>query len=72
MWQGGRFLVLLKGGRRGVGPRFHLFVSDVNPGNKGAGCDRRFSCLVAGMQRLSLHLTEPAKNVVGCGIVWNS
>ena len=38
-WEGGRFLVLFKGGEHRVSPRFYLFVSDVNQGNKGAvGC----------------------------------
>ena len=37
-WQGGRFLVLFEGGGRRVSPRFHLFVSDVNQRNQGAGC----------------------------------
>ena len=36
-WQGGRFLVLFKGGGRRVSPRFHLFVSDVDQWNEGAG-----------------------------------
>ena len=36
-WQGGRFLVLFKGGRRRVTPRFHLFISNVNQRNGGAG-----------------------------------
>ena len=36
-WQGGRFLILFKGVRRRVGPRFHLFVSGVNKQNKEAG-----------------------------------
>ena len=35
-WEGGRFLVLFKGGEHRVSPRFCLFVSDVNQGNKGA------------------------------------
>ena len=35
--KGGRFLVLFKGGDCRVSPRFHLFVSDVNQGNGGAG-----------------------------------
>ena len=34
-WEGGRFLVLFKGGEHTVNPRFHLFISDVNQGNKG-------------------------------------
>ena len=36
-WKSGRFLVLFKGGRCRVSPRFHLFVFDVNQGNKKAG-----------------------------------
>ena len=35
-WEGGRFLVLFKSGEHRVSPRFYLFVSDVNQGNKGA------------------------------------
>ena len=35
-WEGRRFLVLFKGGEHRVSPRFHLFVPDVNQGNKGA------------------------------------
>ena len=31
------FLVLFKDGGHKVSPRFHLFVSDVNQGNKEAG-----------------------------------
>ena len=33
-WEGGRFLVLFKGGEHRVSPRFDLFVSDVNQGNE--------------------------------------
>ena len=33
-WQGGRFLVLFKGGEDRVSPRFYLFVSNVNQGTK--------------------------------------
>ena len=29
-WEGGRFLVLFKGGKHRVSPRFYIFVSDVN------------------------------------------
>ena len=36
-WQGGRFLVLFKGGEYRVRQRFYLFVSDVNQGNEGDG-----------------------------------
>ena len=36
-WQGKRFLVLFKSGGRRLCPRFHLFVSDVNQPNEGAG-----------------------------------
>ena len=34
-WQGGRFLVLFKGGEDRVSSRFYLFVSNVNQGAKG-------------------------------------
>ena len=34
-WESGRFLVLFKGGEHSVSPRFYLFSSDVNEGNKG-------------------------------------
>ena len=37
-WQGGRFLVSFKGEGCRVRLRFHLFVSDVNQQNEGAGC----------------------------------
>ena len=33
-WEGERFLVLFKDGEHRVSPRFYLFVSDVNQGNK--------------------------------------
>ena len=36
-WQGGRLLVVFKGGGCRVTPRFHLLVSDVNQRNNGAG-----------------------------------
>ena len=36
-WEGGKFLVLFKGGGCRVSPRFHLFVFDVNQGNEEAG-----------------------------------
>ena len=36
-WEGGRFLVLFKGGEHRVSPRFYLFVSDVDQGNKVDG-----------------------------------
>ena len=34
-WEGGRFLVLFKGEKHRVSPRFYFFVSDVNQGNEG-------------------------------------
>ena len=34
-WESGRFLVLFKGGKHRMSPRFYLFVSDVNQGNEG-------------------------------------
>ena len=33
----GRFLVIFNGGGHRVAPRFHLFVSDVDQWNEGAG-----------------------------------
>ena len=36
-WEGGRFLVLFKGGEHRASARFYLFVSNVNQGNKGDG-----------------------------------
>ena len=33
-WEGGKFLALFKDGENMVSPRFCLFVSDVNQGNK--------------------------------------
>ena len=36
-WQGERFLVVFNGGERRVTPRFHLFVSDADQLNDGAG-----------------------------------
>ena len=35
--EGGKYLVLFKGGGRRESPRFHLFVSDVNQWSKGSG-----------------------------------
>ena len=35
-WEGRSFLVLFKGGGCRVSPRFHLFVFDINQGNKEA------------------------------------
>ena len=54
--ESGRFLVLFKGGKRRVSPRFHPFVSNVNQGNEG---------------RHSLDLPRAAKNTAGCESVWN-
>ena len=36
-WKSGEFLVLFKGGRCRVTPRFHLMVSDFNQGKEKAG-----------------------------------
>ena len=47
------------GGGRWVSPGFHLFVSDVNQWNEGAGC-------VQGMERFSLDLMQAVNNVAGC------
>ena len=35
------------------------------------GLDSRFSCVVVGMERLSLDLLQAVTNIVGCGSVWN-
>ena len=35
-WEGERFFILFKSLEHKVGPRFYLFVSDVNQGNEGA------------------------------------
>ena len=35
--KGGRYSILFKGGGHKMSPRFHLFVSDVNQGNRGVG-----------------------------------
>ena len=44
-WEGGRFLVLFKGGGRRVALKFHLFVFDVNQGNKEAGWNCHWNCM---------------------------
>ena len=54
-----------------VSQRFHLFVSDVNQWNKSNRMGSRCSCVVAGMKKLPLDLTQVVKNMVGCGSVWN-
>ena len=70
-WQGGRFLVLFKGGRCRVSQTFHLFVSHVNQWNKRDRMDSRCSCVDTGMEKLPLNLTQVVKNMVGFGSVWN-
>ena len=35
------------------------------------GLDSRFSCMTAGMERLSFDLLQDVKNVVVCGNVWD-
>ena len=58
--------------------RFHLFVSDVNQGNKDFECKKlgsRFSCLAPYMERFSLDLLKAVEKCaleVGCGSVWDS
>ena len=59
-WQGGRLMILFKGEVLRVYPRFHLFVSDANPRRSKMGT--RFSCVTAGMERLSFDLTQAVKN----------
>ena len=33
--------------------------------------DSKFSCMAAGIERLSFDLLEAVKNVMGCGNVWD-
>ena len=33
----GMYMVLFRGARHKMSPRFHLFISDVNQGNEGVG-----------------------------------
>ena len=68
--QGGRLMVLFKGGVRKMNPRFHLLVSDVFQWRSKMGT--RFSGVAAVTERLSLDLTEAVKNIVGFGSVWDS
>ena len=74
-WQCGRksweLPGFFKGGGHKTSSRFHLFVSDVNLGNKGGGMGSRFSCVATGMERLSLDLLQAVKNIARCGSVWN-
>ena len=51
--------------------RFDIFVSDVNEWNKRDRMGSRCSCVVAGMEKLPLDLTQVVKNMVGFGSVWN-
>ena len=44
-WEGGRFLVLLKGGGRRVSPKSHIFVFDVNQGNKETRYNCHWNCM---------------------------
>ena len=44
-WEGWRFLVLFKGGGCRVSPKFHLFVFDVNQGNKETGWNCHWNCM---------------------------
>ena len=41
-WEGGRFLVFLKGRGHSVSPRFCFCVSDVNQGNQEVGWVQHF------------------------------
>ena len=65
------YLVLFKDGGHKMSPGFYLFASDLDQGNGGGWMGSRFSCEVAGMERLSLDLLRAVKNKVGCGSVWN-
>ena len=47
--------------------RFHLFVSNLNQGNKDFKCKKvcsRFSCMAPGMERFSLDLPRAVKKVL--------
>ena len=44
-WEGGRFLVLFKGEGQRVSRKFHLFVFDVNLGNKETGWNSHWNCM---------------------------
>ena len=50
------YLVLFKDGEHKMSPDFHLFASDLDQGNGGGWMGSRFSCEVAGVERLSLDL----------------
>ena len=71
-WQDGRFLVLFKDGGPRVSPRFHLFLSNFNQPNKGAGYVQDILVWPQVLERFSLDLTQAVKNVAECGGVWNS
>ena len=43
--EGGRFLVLFKGGGRRVSPKYHIFVFDINQGNKETGWNYHWNCM---------------------------
>ena len=44
-WECEKFLVLFKGGECRVSPKFHLFVFDVNQGNKKTGWNCHWNCM---------------------------
>ena len=62
-----------------MGLRFHLVVSDVDPGNEDFMCKRvgskMFPCVSAGMERFSLDLLRAVRKGcdlgLGCGSLWN-
>ena len=70
-WQGGRFLVLFKGGGLKVRPKFYRFVSGVNQKKRRSRiCSRNF-CVAAGLEKFFLDLTQTVTNMAGCRSVSN-
>ena len=66
MWGETEGLILLSWSVFFVGGRV------VRPGReRRGGMGSKFSCVAAGMERLSLDLSRVVKNIVGCGSVWN-
>ena len=64
-------MVIFKGGGCWVAPRFHLFVSDVDQRNKGAGWVQDY---LAGLERWkdSPEILRKLLKIKELGTVWNS
>ena len=74
-WEGGRYVVLFKGGGCRLSPRFLLLFLILIKGTKRWNGFKIF-CMAPGMERLSLHLLGVVRNIIyalelGCGCVWN-